>query len=218
MNCTDARARLPALLYGDLSADEASQVQAHLARCPSCQKESAALAQVGRLLDAVPAPAVAVDLPQLYREAAERRQRRLRRWRRVAVASLAAAAVVLVVFLSRVEVRLDAHQLVLRWGAAPAPPEVPSPPAPLPPPVVVAAPTASADEVEHQLRLLTDLVQALSNDADLRDARRQQEMTRLRAQVQSLQQQLTQLRLVTEKDVAALYTAQFPEKEKGTQR
>ncbi len=213
MNCADVRARLPALLYGDLPADEADPIRQHLARCASCREEHATVARVRRLLDAVPAPAVTVDLARLYREAAAQQDRRLRRWRRVACAALAAAAaVVLTLLLSRMEVRLDANQVVLRWGAVPAPPETP-PPAPRPePPVVATLPTASIAEIEQELRLLNELVQALSNDADSRDERRQREIARLRGQVQVLQQQMTVLRLTTEKDVAALYAAQFPDK------
>jgi predicted anti-sigma-YlaC factor YlaD len=216
MNCADVRARLPALLYGDLSADEAGRVRDHLAGCPSCREEQAAFAGVRRLLGAVPAPAGTVDLPRLYRDAAEQHRRRLRRWRRIALASLAAAAaVVLAVLLSRLEVRLDGNQLVLRWGAAPPESPVPAPPPqPREPPVAVAPP-APATEVEEHLRLLSEAVRALSDDADQRDERRQQEVARLRAQVLALQQQMIELRLATEKDVAALYAAQFPPKQKG---
>jgi len=220
MNCADVRARLPALLYGDLPANEADEVRQHLARCPACQSEQTTLVQVRRLLDAVPAPAVAVDLPRLYREAAERQEgRRLRRWRRIACASVAAAAAVLLtVFLSRLELRLDANQVVLRWGAVPPQPEVPAPPDPAPrpePPVLPLSPPATSADIEQQLRLLTELVQTLSEDADLRDGRRRQEIARLREQMQGLQQQLIEQRVATEKDVAALYAAQFPEKQKG---
>jgi hypothetical protein len=222
MNCADVRLRLAALLYGDLPDDEASEVRAHLARCPSCRREQVRIAEVSRLLDAVPAPPVAVDLSRLYREAAVRHERRLRRWRRVGLIALAAAAAVLfAVLIPRLEVRVDANQVVVRWGDVAAPPQ-PHPPPPRPPQPeersVAAAPPASTADVEQQLRLLTELVQALSNDADLRDGRRQEEMSALRARVESLQQQITQLRLATARDVSALYAAQFPEKERGTQR
>lgn len=220
MNCTEVCTRLPAWLAGDLPADEMSQLNAHLADCPSCRQEQTALIEVRRLLDAVPTPAVAVDLARLYRDAAERQRRRLRRWRRLACASVAAAAVLLLaLLLARMEVRLDGHQLVVRWGGDPAP-EQPTPPAPTPQVVerVVAAPSPATVEIEQQLRLLTELVQALSHDADLHAERRQQEMSRLRNEVQGLQQQLTQLRLATEKDVAALYAAQFSDKQKGDSR
>ncbi len=216
MNCANVRAYLPALLYGDLPANEVEAFRQHLAGCPSCRNEYATIGQLRRLLDTVPAPAVTVDLPRLYRDAAEQQARRLRRWRRIACASLAAAAaVVLTVLLSRMEVRLDANQVVLRWGAVPEPP-APPPPAPRqePPGITIAAATSTA-EIDQELRLLNDVVQTLSNDADSRDERRQQEIGRLRAQMQSLQQQVNEMRLATEKDVAALYSARFPEKEKG---
>jgi hypothetical protein len=221
MNCTDVRARLPGLLYGDLPAGQADDVRSHLARCPSCAAEHAALAEVRRLLDTAPAPAAVVDLARLYREAAERQARRLRRWRRVAVGALAvAAAVVLVVLLSRLEVRVESHQVVVRWGEMTAP-EAPAPPAPKPLseelPVVVVTPPPSA-EVEQQLRLLSELVQTLSSDADARNGRRQEEIAEVRAQVQALRQQMAQLRLATEQDVSVLYNAQFPDREKGAQR
>jgi hypothetical protein len=217
MNCADAQARLPGLLYGDLAEAEADAVRRHVAGCPSCQCEQAALAQVRRLLDAVPAPPGAIDLPRLYREAAGEQALRWRRWRRLAVVSLAAAAAVTaVVFLSRLEIRMDAHQVVLRWGAVPAAPEVPQPPVPRPEqPLTSPALPESSGEVEQQLRLLTALVQTLSEDADLRDGRQQQEIARLRAEMQVLRQQLGEQRLVTERDVAALYAAQFPDKQKG---
>jgi hypothetical protein len=220
MNCAAVRARLASLLYGDLPAVEADEVRQHLTRCPSCREEQTAIAQLRPLLDAVPAPAVAVDLPRLYRDAAAGQARRLRRWRGAAVAALAAAAAVIVALLvSRLEMRMDAHQLVLRWGAVPAPPDQAPPPAPpreeRP---IIPAPVVSTAEVEQQLRLLRELVQAVSNDADLRDERRQQEIAQLRGRMHGLEQQMTQLRLATARDVSALYAAQLPEKERGTQR
>ncbi len=216
MNCIDIRARLPALVYGDVSSEEAVRLREHLAVCPGCQREAMALGQVRALLDAVPAPTAAIDLPRLYRAAAAEQARRVRRWRWTALASLAAAAAVVVaVLLPRLEVRLDQQQLVIRWGAAPPPREVPAPPAPLPQPEAPAlaqAPPAGAPEMEQQMRLLSELVPALSADADQRDERRQRELTRLREQMEALQQQMTQFRIATEKDVSALYAAQVPQR------
>ncbi len=216
MNCADVRSRLPTLLYGELAAAEAEEVRRHLGRCDSCRGEQAALLGMRRLLDAVPAAAVTVDLPALYREAAARQARRVRRWRRVAWASLAAAAaIVLALLLSRAELRIDANQVVLRWGAVPAAPE-PPPPAPRPEPVpIVVAAAPQTTEMEQELRLVSELVQTLSNDADTRDERRRHEIDRLKAQMTVLQRQVAELRLATEKDVAALYAAQLPENKKG---
>src|SRR5262249_20849602 len=126
-NCHQTREALPALLYGDLPPDEATAVRHHLAECPACRAEQAALQQVRSLLDAAEPPAVAVDLPRLYRAAVQRQEKQLRRWRRLACAALAAAAMLLLVFGLKLEVRLEQHQLVLRWGAPPAPVPMPAP-------------------------------------------------------------------------------------------
>jgi anti-sigma factor RsiW len=214
MNCADVRARLALLPYGELTPAEADEVRQHVTRCPACEKEQADLAQLRDLLDAAPAPAVTVDLPRLFRDAA---RGQVRRWRGVAVAALAAAAAVVVgLLLARLEVRLERNQLVLRWGAVPTLPD--QTPAPVPPreePAPAPLPVASAAEIEQQLRLLRELVQAVSNDADLRDERRQREIAQLRGRLHGLEQQMTQLRLSTERDVSALYTAQSPDKSKG---
>src|SRR5262245_1668345 len=144
MNCTEVRACLPGLEYGDLPTDEANAVRAHLVHCPDCQAEQVRLTQVRSLLDEAPPLPVRVDLPRLYREAADQQMRRLRRWRRVAIAAVAAAAVIAVgVFLSRIEVRLDGSQLVVRWGAVQVH-EEPAPPPPTPPPAPSPVPVASA--------------------------------------------------------------------------
>jgi hypothetical protein len=217
MNCAAVRARLASFEYGDLTDAEADQVREHLRRCPSCAQERSAVTEVRRLLDAVPAPAVAVDLPRLYKDALSGQVRRLRLWRGVAVAALAAAAIVAALLLSRLELRVDANQLVLRWGAVPAAPD----PKPVPPPATprqeespVPPPLMSTAEIDQQLRMLRELVQVVSNDADQRDERRRDEIARLQGRVHGLEQQLTQLRLAMARDVA-LSAARLPEKQKG---
>jgi hypothetical protein len=205
------------LLYGDLTADEAVRVEEHLAACPACRQVSGALAQVRRLLDVVPAPACPaplVDLPRLYREAAERQGRRLRRWRRTALVlgGLAAAVALLAVGL-RLEVRMEGHQVVVRWGTPPTVVEAPPPPptaTPMPERIVGPAP-----EIEEQVRILGELVQLLATDMDERDQRHQEELARLQIRLLALQQQSAQWRLATERDVDALYVAQFGQPKKG---
>jgi hypothetical protein len=219
MNCTEVRHHLPGLLYGELKPEEAAAVEAHLHGCPACRDEYAALRQLPVVLDMVPAPAVRIDLPRLYQQAAQRQEHRLRRWRRAALASVAAAAaVLLLVGLLRLEVRLEAHQVVVRWGARP---EVPLPaPAPAPAPPIdeprASNPTAAVSEMQDRLRILMDLTQLLAADVETRDRRQQQAMVRLQARQLELEQQLVQWRLATEKDVAALYASQFIAPKKGT--
>jgi hypothetical protein len=214
MNCANVHARLASFAYGDLPEAEANQIREHLNRCSACEQERLAISEIQRLLDAVPAPPIAVNLPMLYRDAAAGHRRQLRRWRIAALAGLA-AGVLVALLLSRLEVRVDANQIVLRWGAAPAiPHQHEPPPAPRSPEPIVAAPQMSTAEIDQQLRMLRELVQAISNDSDLRDERRQRAITALNGRMHGLEQQMTQLRLARQRDVAVLY-AHESEKLKG---
>src|SRR5947209_4447164 len=122
MNCTKIRELLPALLYGDVSADEKSYLEKHLSTCAECKRAYLGLQGVRRLLGTDARAGVHIDLPQLYRLAADQRQRKLKRWRRAAVLAAGVAAVLaFFAFGLRLEARVEAHQLVLRWGSAPVP-------------------------------------------------------------------------------------------------
>jgi hypothetical protein len=204
MNCAKVRDRLPALLYGDLPPGEASALRDHLAACPACRQEHAALEGIRRALDMVPAPAVRVDLPRLYREAAARQVRRAGRWRWAAAACGAAAAVLLVVLGLRLEVRVESQQLVVRWGTAPekviVPPPGPGPRAESPPP---------SPDVEERLRVLSELIHALADDVAARDEQEQQRVDRVRARLDELQRQGNRRMSETERNVAALYVAHY---------
>ncbi len=209
MNCTEVRARLPLLLYGDLEAVQAEAVEHHLAACPACRGEYAAFRHLRRDLDRAPVPAVQVDLGRIYQTAAARQARRLRHWRAAAVllAGLAAAAAVLLVL--KVEVRVDATQLVVRWAAPPATPA----PAPAPQPIAAPAPDEHTRELvadlEKRLDLTTELLRAVVRDVDNRDGDRQTEIARLRLQLNALQQRENARYTETRHDVSALYQAQF---------
>jgi hypothetical protein len=211
MNCANARSHLPLLTYGDLAPDEARAVQQHLAGCPECRREFACLQEVRHALDAVPAPAVRVDLPRLYQEAAARQARRARRWRRAALAGLAVAALVVLAFGLRLQVRVEAHQVVLAWGTALAAADV-VPPAPrqLPP-----ADRPDPAEVERRLQLASSLIHALADDLESRDAQQQESIKRLQVRLDTLQAQSGARWTETRRDIAALYTAQFGPNPKG---
>ncbi|HZT83556.1 MAG TPA: zf-HC2 domain-containing protein [Gemmataceae bacterium] len=211
MNCTEARARLADLLYGDLSPAERAAVENHLVGCAACRGERAALEGVRRLLDTVPAPAVQVDVATVYQAAADRQTLRARRWRRAAVALVGLAAALLLAALLRLEVRLEANQFVLRWGAAPE-----APPAP-PERVVVERVERPAPDLEERLRVLDDLLHALAEDVDSRDAQTQKDVARLRARLAELQAQNHEHWTETERNVAALYAAHFRVSRKGEQ-
>jgi len=206
MNCESVRAKLPELLYGDLEPGEAGAVRNHLQSCTGCRRDEAALRHLRRLLEAVPTPAVSVDLGQVYRQAAERQQGSVRRWRRAAVLLFgAAAAVVAFAVLPRFEVRVDGSQLVLRWANPPAA-EVPAQPRPSIAQVDHPEPRSSP-QLEEQVQVLNELVQG-----------QREEMAQLQTQIGDLRQQLaagTQRWLTTERDIAALSNSQLIARKKG---
>lgn len=217
MNCNDIRERLPGLVYGHLSLEETLPVEEHLAICNACQAEVAALRQLRPLLDALPAPSVQVDLARLYQQAIEKQERRASRWRRAAVLLVSAAAAVLVVaFLLRLEVRLEGHQMVVRWGAVPANPEVAPAPEVRPSEEmrVTENPAPVSLDVEDRLRILTELME-LHDKAIANHDRQQQDLPRLKAKLAELERQTLIWRIATERDVAALYASQYQSPPKG---
>ena len=181
MNCTDARAQLPELLYGDPTPALTAEMREHLAGCLACRERFAELEQVRGSLDAMPAPVVQVDLARLYRTAADRQVRRLRRWRRAALAAGAVAALLLLGFGLRLEARVESHQLVLRWGGGPVEEKQPAP-----------APTVMErirpdPELEERIGVLSAVLHALAEQAQERDARQQQLFAGLLTRLDNLQ-------------------------------
>jgi hypothetical protein len=209
MTCAEARAQLAELVYGELDANLVATLHKHLAGCVACQQERDSLAGVRRLLDRVPAPPhVQVDVLALYAEANRRRGVRIRRWRRLAgVAGLAAAALLLLCL--KLEVRLEGHQLVLRWGA---PPETTprSLPAPVPPPVAAPPEVTAAD-----LALVKELIHALAASGESRDQECQQALAQLRERFDDLQGQAQARWEATQRYVSALTTVQLDSHDKG---
>jgi hypothetical protein len=209
MNCSQAREHLPALLYGDLQTAEAAAVEGHLAHCAACRREYAELRSLRRTLDTAPVPSVQVDLPRLFAQAEALRVRQARRWRRAAAAFGALAATLLVVFVLRLEVRLEAHQVVVRWGA-PAQEAEPSTPAPQPERVVIVQrEPVSNPEIEARLQVMNDTLHALADYLDERDTKQRQLLERLQARIESAQRQNGQRWSDTERSVAAIYKAVF---------
>jgi hypothetical protein len=205
MNCSEVRARLAGLLYGDLTAEEGAAVETHLTTCPACRREYAGLEQVRSALALTPVPEARVDLARLYRDAADRQTRRLRRWRRAAVALAGVAAALLAAVWLRLEVRLDGRQLSLRWGAPPAPEKKP----PAPRSLAVRPVARLPEDVEERLRVMDELIHALSADLEQRDASQQERLVRLREGLDALREQTRERWKETERAVAALCAAQL---------
>jgi predicted anti-sigma-YlaC factor YlaD len=207
MNCADVRASLPELLYGRLGPEPAARAEEHVAGCAACQAEWQALQHVCRLLDRPAAPTVQVDLPALYRRAAAEQAVRTRRWRRAALAACGlAAALAGVAFGPRLEVRLEAHQVLLHWGAPP--PAAPTNPAP-----DRAAHLVPVSEAE--LRLPRELIHALADDVDARDQRQQEALGRVQDRMQELHRQASLRLAELERHLAVLRAAQLLQSLKG---
>jgi anti-sigma factor RsiW len=218
MNCSQVTDQLPAFLDGDLPPGEAAQLEDHLKACPACRREQAALRQVQRLLDAVPTPRVEVDLSRLYQQAAALQQRRLRRWRRGAYAGFGLAAAVLLLAVGlRLEVRLEGHQAVLRWGTPPVAAPTPAPTVPEPPVQLVAISDAQLRVVRELIHALAKDVnaRALAEDVQARDEWQRQRIAHLQDQLNRLQWQTDRRLTAAEQDVSALYRYEFVLSKKG---
>lgn len=197
MKCTDVRAALPLLIYGDAGQQE-SALQQHLASCAACRREQQALEGVRRMLDGESAPPVEVDLSRLHRSIADRQAQRLRRWRRIAGAFGAIAAALLLVIGLRLEVRLDASQLIVRWGEETPvgqafQPNVPKPKS-----------QAGKPDLREELRIHSELIHALKQDADDRDRQVADQLEQLEKYVRALQTQADRRWSATEKDLTVL--------------
>jgi hypothetical protein len=122
-----------------------------------------------------------------------------------------AAAVLVVTMLFRLEVRADARQVVIRWGA---PAELPkSPIAPLD--VRPAVASRSLSEIQGELDILSELIQGLTEQQEVRDRQSAQDLVWFRAQFDELRRQTVQHWMATERDVAALCSTQLNQTPKG---
>jgi hypothetical protein len=211
MNCTEARNDLVELIGGTLLEERRQCLETHLLACPDCRAERDSLQEAIALLRAAPAPAMQVDLAALYRKAARREQKRLRRWRRAALAFGAALAALLLLTIGlNLEIRLERHQFVLRWGAPSRPNEPADTRLPLP-----REQPISAAEMDRRLGRLQELVQELAASVQSLELEQGQELTRLRAELQELRQQAVLQWEATGKDVDALYVDRFLDKKRS---
>jgi hypothetical protein len=204
MTCDAIRGLLPLFAYDDLDQAESLAVARHLADCPACQAEHAALVQTRSALEAAPTPAVTIDALALLRQESARQTVRMRRWRRAAILVGALAASLLLVFALRVEVRAGDGQFVLSWGSPKTIAQNPSPTVPSPDP-----------EVQERLQLVQEIARALAADAAERDDRQQAAVARLRTELENLQRFAVDRWRATERDVAALYRTTFPRPDSG---
>jgi hypothetical protein len=206
MQCSDIRAALPGLVYGDLKPAETQAVTDHVVGCPACRAELAELQQLSGLLHKLQVPRVQVDVPGIFRESQLRQERQVRRWRRAAVALTGVAAAVVAVMLLKLEIRVDGRQLVVRWGDAPqavVPTVVEVAPAPRKSPPEGPAASAKPEVTRTDLRLLRELIHALAADVNGRDRQQQETLAQLQGQVDRLEREAQERWAATVRYVAA---------------
>jgi hypothetical protein len=200
MNCTEVRNRLAELLYEDLPPADRERLNEHLAVCAQCRSEYGSLQEVQQTLNRIPVPEVSVSMPLLFRQVADRQARAGRRWRTVALTVSGLAAAIMLALAFRLEVRLDGEQVVIRWGStdriaektSPAPQDAELPQNHLP-----FSPVSESElqPLRGLIQTLTEDMDKLSREVDARDRRQQQNLARL-------QEQLTQLRMFAQRQVA----------------
>jgi len=205
MTCNEIREKLPLHLHGDLSAADAAQVKQHCETCPTCRGELQSLRQVGHLLDSVSTPQAHVNISQIYAEALQRHVRRARIWRRAALGLAGVAALAFLVFGLKLQVSVQAHQLVVRWNAPSAtvdPDNKRLPDSPALAQVVPPAPQVTAEQIQW----VRDVIHALAADVEMRDQRQRDAMALLVKNLEAFQYGDNQRWKATQRDVAALFT------------
>lgn len=213
MTCIDCLPLLPLRCTNDLPAAQAEVVDAHLKGCQSCRREAAGLRQTLAKLGELPAAEAPVDMPRLFGALQAAEARRARRWRRGAFGAGALAAAVLLLFLVRLEIRLEPRQVVLAWGAEPrvesSPPRPPSP----------RVGAADEEPLLAQLGSLNDKLKELEEqiglalyDAAQRDKRRGEELAALRRTLELVRASAAAGIAAAERDLSALYAVHFPKK------
>jgi anti-sigma factor RsiW len=191
------------MIYNELPAVEAAAVADHLADCPACRSERAALQATRAALDSVPSPGVALDAGRLMQEFVTVEARQSRRWRRFALAASAIAAGLLLILAARVQVRIGDRQLTIAWGAPP-----PIAPAP------ASGPRPDA-ELSERVQLVQDLTRAVLAEVETRDGLLRNELLRIRGDLIALQRQSAERWAATERDVTAIYQSTFVRPESG---
>lgn len=216
MNCSQAREKLPLLLYDDLDRDEASIVQTHLAQCHACKAEFVELSRVREVLNVVPTPNVSVDVDRISAEPSVARSARTRskRWKQIAFAMTAAAIVL--AFALNVEFRIDGQQLIVRWGNLPAQQQqeavVSRRPATIGP---VDERVAVLPNLNERIRVLDDLVHALAEEVNSHGRQQRDSLSSLQTRLRVLEQDARNYRAESDRSLAALYTAYFQNDSQG---
>jgi hypothetical protein len=131
----------------------------------------------------------------------------MRRWKRFALTAGALAASLLALLLIRPDIRINNGELAIRWAVPTEQPRNNETVA------VAQQPLPRDTELEERIRVLSDLVKLLNLQMESADQKRRDELEVLIARVDLLRIQSQQRWDETNRDVTALYTAQFGRRE-----
>jgi hypothetical protein len=203
MTCDRIKELLPLAASGDLAGEELLPVQRHCDACPACRAELRALQMTLRALtEADPKVGARVEVADIYRAEAARQAKSIRRWRWSALSFAAAAALLLGLFgLTRLELRLDGRQLVVRWGATPESSQKPQHD------LVASGPPAvtPTEDAATRVARLEELVLALAQNARGLDTQLTQQQRLTEDALNQLATQLEELRQEMKQDRAGIY-------------
>jgi hypothetical protein len=148
----------------------------------------------------------------------------MRRWRRAAFGLVGIAAALLVVVGLRLEVRLEAHQVVVRWGNTLAPDNSPSATGQNPGTGIARGDAKEPPVSQQEIQTLRALIYILASNMETTDSRfaardqqRQEEIIALRERLKELRSLLQKQWSETRSYVSAL-SAQFGSTEKGAKQ
>lgn len=211
MTCEAYRLLLPLLVNQDLDARAQAEVQTHVEDCAQCRGEVKQLRSVLGALKRQPAPEARFDMAQLFTQIQLDERKKARRWKRVALATLALAATVLLFSLTRLEIHIERNQFVLSWGDIGSTPSGPRNGSANDAKAGAKA-TANAEIAHEKLDELKDLIELVLDDVARRDGQRRAETAGLRSNLDQLRQAVGAGLAAAQRDVSALYDAQFPKK------
>jgi Putative zinc-finger len=207
MKCEQLRERLALLIYGDLNPDEMKPARDHLDQCAACRRERDSLISTRQALDSAPVPDMRINVAAIQNQALALQARSMRRWKRFAFAAMALAASLLALLVIRPDIRINDGELAIRWAAPAEPPRTGEP-------IFLAqAPPVRDAELDERIRVLSNLIQMLNLQMEGADQKRRDELEVLIARVDLLRIQSQQRWDETNRDVTALYTAQFGRRE-----
>jgi len=111
----------------------------------------------------------------------------------------------------KLEVRVEASQVVVRWGT---PAEI-LPMSEPPGPVVIQTQPAAPQVTAEDLALVKNLIRALAQDVRTRDRQQQEALLQMQSRFETLLGRTTEYVAANERDKAALYLTQVRMQKKG---